>query len=216
MKILTIISLAFAALAGVQTVNAATFDFVSEAAGNERGVSTLILSDGGITLNATGQQTLANGDTDTAKTAFVYLDDLSGGRPAGLGVCKALSGTQCTDSGDDNVTLDEKLTLDFGQLVTISEITMRNGTHRTSFDGKFKLNIDGAGWVAYDLDDTITQLFTGQVFELWNNNTSVAADKEFYISTMTVSAVPIPAAIWLFGSAMLGFVGIRRNNKKPA
>lgn len=30
--------------------------------------------------------------------------------------------------------------------------------------------------------------------------------------TVTVSAVPIPTAAWLFGSALLGLVGIRRRN----
>jgi hypothetical protein len=33
------------------------------------------------------------------------------------------------------------------------------------------------------------------------------------IDSMSVHAVPIPAAIWLFGSAILGFAAIRRNSK---
>lgn len=32
---------------------------------------------------------------------------------------------------------------------------------------------------------------------------------------VTISAVPIPAAVWLFGSGLLGFIGIARR-KKPA
>jgi len=33
---------------------------------------------------------------------------------------------------------------------------------------------------------------------------------------MNLTAVPIPAAIWLFGSAMIGLVGMRRKNKLAA
>ena len=28
------------------------------------------------------------------------------------------------------------------------------------------------------------------------------------------AAVPVPAAVWLFGSALMGFMGITRRNKK--
>ena len=31
---------------------------------------------------------------------------------------------------------------------------------------------------------------------------------------MNLTAVPVPAAVWLFGSAMMGFIGLRRKNKK--
>ena len=40
----------------------------------------------------------------------------------------------------------------------------------------------------------------------------------FKIQSMTVSTVPLPAAVWLFGSALLGMVGIgyrRQNQNKP-
>jgi hypothetical protein len=34
-----------------------------------------------------------------------------------------------------------------------------------------------------------------------------------YSVTLTPSAVPVPAAVWLFGSGLLGLVGIRRKMK---
>jgi hypothetical protein len=34
-----------------------------------------------------------------------------------------------------------------------------------------------------------------------------------YHSTFTVSAVPIPAAVWMFGSAILGLVGVARRRQ---
>ena len=36
---------------------------------------------------------------------------------------------------------------------------------------------------------------------------------QFYIDGINVSAVPAPAAVWLFGSGLLGLVGIARRNK---
>ena len=36
-------------------------------------------------------------------------------------------------------------------------------------------------------------------------------DETYYLASM--SAVPVPAAIWLFGTALIGFVGISRSRK---
>ena len=36
---------------------------------------------------------------------------------------------------------------------------------------------------------------------------------QFYIDGIKVSAVPVPAAVWLFGSGLIGLVGIARRNK---
>ncbi|RKZ95375.1 MAG: hypothetical protein DRQ46_08580, partial [Gammaproteobacteria bacterium] len=147
MKFITILSLAVVALAGIQTANAATFDFIDEAIGNEGSYSPLTMVEVGITLNATGQYTSDGGTSWINK--YAYLDDhWSGHGDAGLGVCQ----TNTNSCGsDDNVTYGEKLRLDFGQQVTVSEITMANGVHEALFTGDFKLNIDGAGWVAYNL-----------------------------------------------------------------
>ena len=217
MKFLTIVSLAVVALAGIQTVNAATFDFVAEAdkpydagVAGEQGFATYKLEAGGIKLEATGKF--------GSQAAFAYLDKGN----AGLGVCKILSGStnQCNPSNDDNVTLDETLILTFDQIVSLDEVTFRDGGHHQTFakDALFELTIDGIFQGASPLTATFLGPLVGKVFEFANFNPMANTDNDyqFYISTVNVSAVPIPAAIWLFGSAMLGFVGIRRNNKKPA
>ena len=33
------------------------------------------------------------------------------------------------------------------------------------------------------------------------------------VTTMTVNPVPIPAAVWLFGSGLIGLIGIARRKK---
>jgi len=35
----------------------------------------------------------------------------------------------------------------------------------------------------------------------------------YFSSTLSISQIPIPAAVWLFGSGLLGFIGIARRNK---
>lgn len=36
---------------------------------------------------------------------------------------------------------------------------------------------------------------------------------EFYKANISVKAVPVPAAVWLFGSAIAGFVGMGKRKK---
>ena len=201
------------ALAVTQSVNAATFDFVAEAnkpydagvAGEQSFAEYNLIVDG-ITLKAQGKLAGSN------DLAYAYLDShWTNHGNAGLGVCQQFT-TNC--GSDDNVTNNEKLILDFGQQVAISEITMADGEHGTAFTGDFKLTIDGMYMGTRTLVGVFSELLTGQVFEFWNDNGTHNLGDEFYISTMTVSAIPIPAAIWLFGSVMLGFTAVRRNSKK--
>ncbi len=35
-------------------------------------------------------------------------------------------------------------------------------------------------------------------------------NQQFYLSGMEVQAVPIPAAVWLFGSGLMGLLGLQR------
>jgi hypothetical protein len=44
--------------------------------------------------------------------------------------------------------------------------------------------------------------------DVFNGSTSYAV--EVLTSTLTVSPTPIPGAIWLLGSGLVGLVGIRR------
>ena len=74
--------------------------------------------------------------------------------------------------------------------------------------------------------DTVTLLFTG-VFPAVLVGTFpdfgtfrmdlllVVAGSDITVSSATVSAIPIPAAIWLFGSGLLGLIGIARGKKAP-
>ena len=38
-------------------------------------------------------------------------------------------------------------------------------------------------------------------------------DDNFYIRTADAAVIPVPAAVWLFGSGLLGLIGIARRKK---
>jgi hypothetical protein len=55
-----------------------------------------------------------------------------------------------------------------------------------------------------------TGTISGNGFDLTPTQWSLSANATGSTYSMTVTAVPIPAAVWLFGSGLLGLVGIAR------
>ena len=202
---------------------ATTFDFAAVAdalvtdtvhglSGGERGASSFTFTEGGLTVTAQGFD--GPPPVDGSSDHYAYLDSGS----AGLGVCQTLTtNAQCSPSSDDNVTYDETLRLIFNQKVTIDRTTFVNGDHGTSFEDDFKLSIDGGAAVTYSLINIFEMDLTGTTFEFYNPNSdggsTVSNKKQFYINKLDVTAVPVPATVWLFGSGLLGLVGIARRRR---
>ncbi len=83
------------------------------------------------------------------------------------------------------------------------------GVHLWTID----LQIDGGVVTTYNLTHLFTTGLTGTEFAFFNTNVNTAKEYQFYIKSMDVQAVPVPAAVWLFGSGLIGLVGVARRRK---
>jgi PEP-CTERM motif-containing protein len=145
--------------------------------------------------------------------AYAYLDN-----GAGLGVCRTLHGgvndhsggqNECGDSGDDNLQINEQVTIAFDFAVNISGLILVADGHG-ALPGARTLVINGGSMLA-----------SAAMSATWNGVTSIqfnyggANADQYYISAMNVerSTVPAPAALGLlgFGLAGVGFARRRRS-----
>lgn len=78
-----------------------------------------------------------------------------------------------------------------------------------SDSGEIDFNGNGVDWATYTYDYTIAANATNFKIVLLGN---IAAQTSFdNVGVQVASAVPVPAAAWLFGSALAGLVAVRRN-----
>ena len=193
--------------------SAVVIDFIQLTEGpgqlGESAWSTLSIP-GAFGLEITGHAT-----DDDDQNQYAYLD---WGR-AGLGVCKDAfnvdtafpgSGTnRCSPSSDDNVTDNEYLDFVFKEDVVVDNLWFNNN-HDGGFGPGDMVTIAGMAY-AVSIGYAGGANGIGSFFVAAGNTLRVAFNNEqFYVSGMEVSAVPVPAAVWLFGTAMLGLAGLRR------
>ena len=75
--------------------------------------------------------------------------------------------------------------------------------------GEIDFNGNGESWATYTYDYTINAAADAFKIVLLGN---VGAQTSFdNVGIQVASAVPVPAAAWLFGSALAGLVAVRRN-----
>ena len=192
---------------------AATYDYDFDADENERGGQPLNFGD----LNVKGYYNGASYDEGEA-----YLD---AGNLSGLGVCKGpvASGTTGTDnkcntpvtgSSDDNLQVGEMLEFVFGTAKQI-EVGI-NGPHTSANGQNVLIWTDAGDW---DLLTVVAGKITLGVQHIGLMTLKIFGQGDFgqqkgrtttdlYVAG--INEVPLPAAVWLFGSALLGLAGLRR------
>jgi hypothetical protein len=99
-----------------------------------------------------------------------------------------------TPSSNDNITLGENLLLTFSQEVSITGIRFRNGEHKPVFDegAVFGLIVDGDTKADQSLEFSYSQSWQGTSFGFTDDNASDTDLFRFYMSALTVTAVPVP------------------------
>jgi hypothetical protein len=197
--------------------NAASFDFQAWISTNgEQGfvnTSPFTLSNAGLTLTATAFENPGRSDS------HVYMDDLFNGIIGGMGVCTTLSGNECAPSSDDNVSIDgtAEEVLAWGFSNTISEVVLElgNSEHFDFENRNFQYSLDnGSTWSTATTDgDGLVTLILGSTTQIEFRPSGNTLADAFYIRNADVTIVPVPAAVWLFGSGLISLVGIARRKK---
>ena len=208
-KLLALAATTIAASFASMSANALVLDFVAEAAGAERGIAN-----GSTITNFQGT------GVDVTFTAgggrwFPYFDDISDGKPADLGVCKILDAAdQCDPPSDDNVSIEESITLGFGGAdFNIMSITFYDAGHNAlgvgGNDGMIAIALDGGPAMMMLFSAAIAAASSG-MFASATEIMFAYVDTQFYIGA--ISDVPLPAALPLLlsGLAGLGFASRRR------
>ena len=183
----------------------ATYDYDFDADEAERGAQPLNFGD----LNVYGYKNGAE--------ANAYLDS---GVKAGIGVCgKLLSEQQgtnwCNPASDDNLQANEVLKFVFDAAKKVSVVGI-NGPHISANGQWVRIWTDTQGWDLLQVaSDKITLGFYLTTLKVFGTMTGAMAEKygrgtttDLYVAG--INEVPIPAAVWLFGSALLGLTGLRR------
>ena len=212
--------------------NAATYNFTAEGNRMEKGYETFHTGvtggnpmDLGLTITASStiddQDPFPIGVPDNQ--AFAYMDGTTSG-PGGLGVCGDIDiNGQCAPSSDDNQKPGETISITSTIAGTgIKELTF-TGDHGDIVDGTIlKLTLDGTlqddidlfalGATDYLTLLTLSSAATSLSYEITGSGAQI------YLSSLTTdftttSTVPVPAAVWLFGTALIGFVGMSRRRK---
>ena len=207
------------------TANATVLDFVALANSGEKAV----LGDfslGGFTVTAHGSNAVGGnvpaGFDASFTNPYAYLD-----KGGGMGVCQNITATlQCTPSSDDNVTganlgVIEILSTSFNQAVKVTNLIFKADGHTFLFDATdaIDISVDGLTWVTYFLLADGSGMLSGNpLFALAANEFLHFKfnNEQFYLAAAEVNAIPVPPAIMLMGTALLGMGLLGRRRKRQA
>jgi len=149
-----------------------------------------------------------------------YFDGPSGGKPAGLGSCRVLTGSaQCNPNSDDNLTIVENESLimmfsndaDTSVQAVFGDFVFRDDNHNL-IDGFVQVSHEGGSSViAVNTGIADFSIIDASNFLLFNDE--AGASTNYYITSAQLNVVPIPASVWLFGSGLGLLLGWTRRNR---
>ena len=177
--------------------------WIFELPGNTTG-----LSEGSYDPLVSGALTATGKDGSTDAYAYLDLVPIYGG----LGVCK----TNTTSCGsDDNMQGEESLTLSLSSGV-FTTLTMNGDTgggsgHNRANSISFLFDTDANGSFETTLTTNSVGLIDLSSYSISSFSIKADSSNQGYIAN--VSSVPLPAAAWLFGSALIGLAGVARKRK---
>jgi hypothetical protein len=190
-----------------------------------------LVDNGGFeTGDFTGWQEFPGGGT----TAITTVNPASGIYAANAN-CSTTSTTTGCDSllksankGIGTVTPGQAITISFDYRGTaqaggvifaelFSELSGGGATGEILSGGPLFPNPDSSVWTTATFNTTLGADVSGgvtlQLKSSCGPTGSCVADIYFDNASMTVAAVPVPAAVWLFGSGLLGLIGVARRKK---
>jgi hypothetical protein len=126
-----------------------------------------------------------------------------------------------TDGSVSNGTAVTLLSGSWDSSQVVSLYTLSDGTMKIMFggfnDSKNEMLLSLLRIDSYQDSNHMIPGFVGGLnlqFLVPAGSASASCSAQVYSGDVTNSSVPIPAAAWLFGSGILGFIGIRRRTKK--
>lgn len=127
---------------------------------------------------------------------------------AGLGVCKSLTNS-C--GSDDNQMSGEYIHMEFGYVVDVLSLDIIGDHVPVTDNAIFNYSLDkGSSWAQINFGTGNSLIETLMITGVDKTFDYHIQGGQMYLSAMTVSPVPIPTAFWLFGTALIGFVGLSR------
>ncbi|WP_206171452.1 VPLPA-CTERM sorting domain-containing protein [Thiorhodococcus mannitoliphagus] len=226
--------LAVLLLMGAGSVAAATINFNFSGLNENSYVSDVTV--GGVTMSVTGTQSSTGSGSNVAR---IY--DTKAGHTTDPDLNYGSSGFTNLNTGITGVDLGNVLIIDENGLGTTSDDNQNGGKFSLSFSQPLSLEsldvVDSdSGKVTIKLFDANDNLL-GSFSNLLNGDTNrpvnlfetirlsgmspvtkleVVSTTSFAIDNIKGSAVPIPAAVWLFGSALLGLAGVGYRRRPSA
>ena len=144
-------------------------------------------------------------------------DVILGDRPSGWNAFGLTAGDTITATGifDDSVLTSGSGTILFDSASGNSmTLTVGSQTFTASDDDRFlsgspSITLDGFGLLGFDYLASTSEYFSSYLTG-FDDGDSLYGEWQ---TTVAISPVPVPAALWLFGSGLIGLIGISRRRQ---